>query len=165
MLATVTSIVGLFTCVHLAVGAAIGAGAGIGGQSFAPPIPQPPAPPCGPVSAAAPCPPCAQGAAQKGPAMYSPPIWRPPPPVTAEDDVHCAARFADNLAGRSFQEELCAPEFDVVYTWVNGSDAKWQAAKAAVEKASRRQSHHTSADADQTLRFADHQVCLPFCRH
>ena len=127
MLATVTSIVGLFTCVHLAVGAAIGAGAGIGGQSFAPPIPQPPAPPCGSVSAAAPCPPCAQGAAQKGPAMYSPPIWRPPPPVTAEDDVHCAARFADNLAGRSFQEELCAPEFDVVYTWVNGSDPRLQA--------------------------------------
>ncbi|GAB5363523.1 hypothetical protein AAMO2058_000890500 [Amorphochlora amoebiformis] len=39
----------------------------------------------------------------------------------------CAARFSDNIVGRSFEEELCAPTIDVVYTWVNGSDPRLQA--------------------------------------
>mmetsp|Transcript_10120 Transcript_10120/g.24916 ORF Transcript_10120/g.24916 Transcript_10120/m.24916 type:complete len:995 (-) Transcript_10120:135-3119(-) len=39
----------------------------------------------------------------------------------------CAARFSDNIVGRSFEKELCAPVIDVVYTWVNGSDPRLQA--------------------------------------
>ena len=30
--------------------------------------------------------------------------------------------WADNIAGHSYQELLAAPEIDIVYTWVNGSD-------------------------------------------
>eukprot|EP01087_Luapelamoeba_hula_P016073 TRINITY_DN4908_c0_g2_i3.p1 TRINITY_DN4908_c0_g2~~TRINITY_DN4908_c0_g2_i3.p1 ORF type:complete len:1115 (-),score=138.63 TRINITY_DN4908_c0_g2_i3:111-3455(-) len=32
--------------------------------------------------------------------------------------------WADNLGTQSFQEALCGPEIDVVFTWVNGSDPK-----------------------------------------
>jgi len=52
--------------------------------------------------------------------------------LTANQPCHliegtCAARFSDNIVGKSFEEELCAPVFDVVYTWVNGSDPRLQA--------------------------------------
>ena len=30
--------------------------------------------------------------------------------------------WINNLAGTSFQDSLCSPEVDVVYTWVNGTD-------------------------------------------
>lgn len=40
--------------------------------------------------------------------------------------VGCATRSCphayNNIGRRSFQGDLCAPVFDVVYTWVNGSD-------------------------------------------
>ena len=39
----------------------------------------------------------------------------------------CCSGFVDNLVGRSFQSRLCLPVIDVVYTWVNGSDERWQA--------------------------------------
>jgi UDP-N-acetylglucosamine-lysosomal-enzyme len=32
--------------------------------------------------------------------------------------------FKDNLAGKSFQDRMCLGSFDIVYTWVNGSDPK-----------------------------------------
>tara|TARA_A100001015_G_scaffold311207_1_gene414002 strand:+ start:592 stop:816 length:225 start_codon:yes stop_codon:yes gene_type:complete len=35
--------------------------------------------------------------------------------------------FSDNIVGKNFEEELCAPAIDVVYTWVNGSDPRLQA--------------------------------------
>jgi len=56
---------------------------------------------------------------------------------------------------------------DIVYTWVNGSDAKWQAAKSVTEATlaslaaestpASHHTHHASADANQAVRFADHQ--------
>jgi hypothetical protein len=30
--------------------------------------------------------------------------------------------FYNNLRGTSFEDKLCQPTIDVVYTWVNGSD-------------------------------------------
>ncbi|KAL6078212.1 N-acetylglucosamine-1-phosphate transferase subunits alpha and beta [Balamuthia mandrillaris] len=32
--------------------------------------------------------------------------------------------WGNNIVGRSFEDNLCAPEIDVVYTWVNGSDPR-----------------------------------------
>ena len=32
--------------------------------------------------------------------------------------------YFDNIRGESFEERLCLPVFDVVYTWVNGSDPR-----------------------------------------
>ena len=38
--------------------------------------------------------------------------------------------FFDNLRGTSFEDKLCQPTIDVVYTWVNGSDERLLAALA-----------------------------------
>lgn len=39
----------------------------------------------------------------------------------------CRRDYADNLVGKSFEEQMCLPAVDVVYTWVNGSDERLQA--------------------------------------
>jgi len=38
--------------------------------------------------------------------------------------------FRDNIGGRDFESDLAYEPIDVVYTWVNGSDPVWLAAKA-----------------------------------
>eukprot|EP00698_Gefionella_okellyi_P022212 TRINITY_DN7324_c0_g1_i1.p1 TRINITY_DN7324_c0_g1~~TRINITY_DN7324_c0_g1_i1.p1 ORF type:complete len:1088 (+),score=214.86 TRINITY_DN7324_c0_g1_i1:124-3387(+) len=40
----------------------------------------------------------------------------------------CKANFHDNVAGRSFEDDLCNVGIDLVYTWVNGSDPRQQKA-------------------------------------
>ena len=43
---------------------------------------------------------------------------------------HCSLRHAaDNIAFRDLEGELTYQPFDVVYTWVNGSDPRWKAKK------------------------------------
>eukprot|EP00762_Andalucia_godoyi_P002468 ANDGO_02653.mRNA.1 Exopolysaccharide phosphotransferase SCO2594 len=37
---------------------------------------------------------------------------------------NCDRVFSDNIAGKSFESELCSPEIDIVYTWVNGKDPR-----------------------------------------
>jgi hypothetical protein len=41
--------------------------------------------------------------------------------------VVASRSFADNLAGRSFDKQVCPSAIDVVYTWVNGSDPELEA--------------------------------------
>lgn len=33
--------------------------------------------------------------------------------------------WGDNVVGRTLEQYLCAPEIDVVFTWVNGSDPRF----------------------------------------
>ena len=39
---------------------------------------------------------------------------------------HDAHKMYDNLGNRDFSRRMCMPPIDVVYTWVNGSDAEWR---------------------------------------
>ncbi|KAH8044357.1 hypothetical protein JL722_14749 [Aureococcus anophagefferens] len=49
--------------------------------------------------------------------------------------------FRDNIGGRDFESDLAYEPIDVVYTWVNGSDPVWLAAKA-VHLAAREEANH-----------------------
>ena len=39
---------------------------------------------------------------------------------------HDGQKNYDNLGNRDFSRRMCMPPIDVVYTWVNGSDAEWR---------------------------------------
>jgi len=46
---------------------------------------------------------------------------------------NCAGS-ADNIAGKAFPGLGCAPQIDVVYTWVNGTDPLWRAKMEALKE-------------------------------
>jgi hypothetical protein len=47
----------------------------------------------------------------------------------------CSAfNFGDNLVGKSFQQRMCLSSYDVVYTWVNGSDPRLKESKLSASE-------------------------------
>jgi len=108
-------------------------------------------------------------------------IINPHNPENSKRDYHTSLRavtreardWEDNIRGASLMDKLCAPEIDIVYTWVNGSDARQ---KAALSKAKREYSlqnnltesrpclpnetssqHHCYKDEETLNRFEDNQ--------
>ena len=43
-----------------------------------------------------------------------------------KNNRHDGQKNYDNLGNRDFSRRMCMPPIDVVYTWVNGSDAEWR---------------------------------------
>jgi hypothetical protein len=45
-----------------------------------------------------------------------------------------ACTYSDNIAGVDFTDRMCIEPIDIVYTWVNGSDAEWAEIKNIYKK-------------------------------
>lgn len=70
--------------------------------------------------------------------------WMPthtPTPITTNNNKQktnrheCTTRhYGDNIGGRNYEASLSYGPIDVVYTWVNGSDPRWLAAKRRYER-------------------------------